>query len=143
MNKSKYIKALEKIEGDPHIVINVLCSDGSSEAWGIDDHFLKLVDNGRNLSLFQVRTKEPINKRLAKKVQALGVKSVNCDLKSCIEKWREKFDLPQDCDIKNYDVQDLILFSLRKEIAELVTLNDDFIRLFGNKAEHLKYKLEE
>ena len=32
---------------------------------------------------------------------------------------------------------------IRKEITELVTLNDDFIRLFGNKAEHLKYKLEE
>ena len=76
-------------------------------------------------------------------MQAIGVKSVNCDLKSCLKKWREKFDLPQDCNIKNYDVQDLILFSLRKEIAELVTLNDDFIRLFGNKAEHLKYKLEE
>ena len=143
MNKSKYIKALEKIEGDPHIVRNVLCSDGSSEAWGIDDNSFKIVDGGANLALFQVRTKEPINKRLARKVQAIGVKSVNCDLKSCLEKWREKFDIPQDCDIKNYDVQDLILFSIRKEIAEHVTLNDDFIRLFGNKAEHLKYKLEE
>ena len=134
MNKSKYIKALEKIEGDPHIVINVLCSDGSSEAWGIDDHFLKLVDNGRNLSLFQVRTKEPINKRLAKKVQALGVKSVNCDLKSCLEKWREKFDLPQDCDIKNYDVDDLTDYKSKLQ---------EEIQVFGNKAEHLKYKLEE
>ena len=85
MNKSKYIKALEKIEGDPHIVINVLCSDGSSEAWGIDDNSFKIVDGGANLALFQVRTKEPINKRLARKVQAIGVKSVNCDLKSCIK----------------------------------------------------------
>lgn len=33
MDKKHYIKALEKVPGNPQIVINVLCNDERSEAW--------------------------------------------------------------------------------------------------------------
>lgn len=145
MDKKHYIKALEKVPGNPQIVINVVCNDGSSEAWGIDDNSFKFVDNGTNLALFQVRTKAPLIRRLARKLQCPSVESVQCNLETALKRWCDKFDFEgrsADTDWDQYDIQDLVLSSLHNEIEELVRLNQDLIRVFGNKEEHKKWRLD-
>ena len=135
MDKKHYIKALEKVPGNPQIVVNVLCNDGRSEAWGIDDN-----------SLFQVRTKAPLIRRLARKLQCPSVESVQCTLETALKRWCDKFDFEgcsADTDWDQYDIQDLVLSSLHNEIEELVRLNQDLIRVFGNKKEHEKWRLDD
>ena len=105
-----------------------------------------IPDNGANLALFQVRTKAPLIKRLARKLQCPSVESVQCNLKTALKRWCDKFDFEgcsADTDWDQYDIQDLVLSSLHNEIEELVRLNQDLIRVFGNKEEHKKWRLDD
>ena len=144
MDKKHYIKALEKVPGNPQIVVNVVCNDGRSEAWGIDDNSFKFVDDGVFLALFQVRPKAPLIRRLARKLQCPSVESVQCNLETALKRWCDKFDFEfEGCNWDKYDIQDLVLSSLHTEIEELVRLNQDLIRVFGNKDEHKKWRLDD
>lgn len=151
MDKKKFIKILESIQGNPDIGINVLTNEGS-EFWVIDKHSLRLQFGGSELSLFQCRLKNPLPARVALKLKAPAVDSIDTTLETVIAEFLENFDMTckdaedQDHildDFSSSEVQEICLQAIRDEITKLLRLNEDMIRVLGNKKEHQKFHLTE
>lgn len=144
MDKKHYIKELEKVPGNPEVGINVL-TDKGSEFWSLSKRAIQVLDNGQTVSLFQVRQRKALSARATLKVSAPAVDSIDTTLKSTLLDFCEKFEVKGDLESigKGEEMQQFILEVLRKEIEELVRLNEDFLRLFGENPKFKKYHLIE
>lgn len=133
LTKKLLIKELEKIPNDPLIGLNVLTNQGS-EFWQCGKAHLKLMDNGQTLALFQLRLKKALPSRVQMHQAIPSVDSINADIASALKQFVDRYDFDsQFSDIDDGQVQYMILHVIRKDIQELIRLNDDFVRLFNKK----------
>lgn len=149
MDKKKLIKVLESIQGDPKIGINVLTSD-STEFLELEKRALLLQAGGHELSLFQCRLKNQLPARVALKLKVPPVESIDTSLETVFAEFLENFEFiaPEGTDMDHLlddfssdEVQELCLQAVRDEVTKLVKLNEDMIRVLGNKKEHQKFHL--
>lgn len=144
MEKKYFIKELEKIPGNPDIGINVL-TDVGSEFWSLSKRAMSLHDKGTNLSLFQVRQRKAFNATQTLSVKAPPVDSIDTTLETVLSDFCDKFEILGDnASIFNEDdftVKEFILNVLRQEISELVKMNEDFLRVFGEPKLLQKYQV--
>lgn len=112
----------------------------------------RLQFGGSELSLFQCRLKNPLPARVALKLKAPAVDSIDTTLETVIAEFLENFDMTckdaeeQDHildDFSSSEVQEICLQAIRDEITKLLRLNEDMIRVLGNKKEHQKFHLTE
>lgn len=142
MDKKRLIKALQDVKGNPDVGINVLTESNSSEFWSLGKNMLKVMDGGQSLAIFQCRLRKAIPFRVLKNLNLPVVDGVNVDLADVLTRLKERFDFAftaEDLKAMDIGVQQMILTVLHTEISDLVRINEDFIRLCGNKPEHQKY----
>jgi len=142
MDKKHFIKALEAIPGNPEIGVNVIQNVGPSEFWSISKRAFKLLDNGQNLMIFQVRQKRAIPARQTLHLANPVVDSVDCTLDNVFQQLDERYDIDTNGDphsLSETQIKEICLEAIHKDIAELIRLNDDLLCMFNDKELTKKY----
>lgn len=142
MRKSQLIKFLEKLKGDPEVGLNVL-TDCNSEFWGLSMSKVKLTDNGQLVSLGQLRQRKALPTRVLLKLQTPGVDSYDADLPGAVERFKARYsiDPEQLAELSDDDFKELIMQTIRRDLIELVRLNDDFLSLYQDPKLTQRFKV--
>lgn len=142
MDKKHFIKLIEKVPGNPEVGVNVLTEQGS-EFWTLSKSSIQVLDRGCSLCLFQIRQRKALTARQTLNIKLAAADSIGATLPDTLQKFCEKFEVTGDLNVigNSQETKVFILECIRKEIEELVRLNEDFLRLFKEAPEFQKYHL--
>ena len=141
MRKSELIEILNSIKGDPHVGLDVFTNHGS-EFWAMSKHLIHTNDNGQSLALTTCRLRSALPASRQIKVKIPGVDSLDCNVKTVLQKFTDKYDITNidvNTDFKNESLQEFLCSTVYADPSELIRLLEDMLRLFNKKELNQKY----
>lgn len=142
MTNKELKKLLDKLPDSTEIGLNVL-TDVGTEFWSLSMAKVMRMDGGETLALGQIRLRKALPSRVLLKVDTPGADGIDVDPDGVIDRVRARYAFNED-DVKNAspeDLQVLMLGAVRKDLQELVRLNDDLLRLYNNKKLTQRFKV--
>lgn len=134
MRKKDLLKILDKLPDNTEIGLNVY-TDVGTEFWGLDMSKVKVMDGGRTLSLGQLRQRKALPTRKLLKIDTPGADCINFEPEEVLNRFCDRYDIDdlKTDDISADELQELMLLTIRKDLQELVRLNDDLLRMYNDK----------